>query len=151
MILLSLLVACDLLNDNKSDSGYSIDTSPDRDHPPSGSVYSTQPDDPNGSLVDWNCDFLINLEGIGLTGLEDYGVIAIHAELVANFYESVGFEEWVMAGSWEAAGLEVVQGEVLYDGLYYPMGRGALSGYLTAAVSYGPVDMSLCRGYLWIK
>lgn len=151
MLLLSVLLACDLIEDLKSDSSppeWEIDTGPDA--PPSGSAYSFMPDSAASTAVNWNCDFLINLEGIGQTGLEDYGVIAIHAQLTAALYESVGTEGWEMAPSWEDAGLEVVDGEVLYGGMYFPMGRGAFPGYLTAAVSYGPVDMNLCRGYLWI-
>lgn len=141
---LSLLLACDLLESLKDAS--SLDTA--SEPLSAGSVYSTMPYASESSRVDWNCDFLTGMDTTGGTGLEDYGVIAIWAQGAANLYaDAFPSSEWVLARTYP----EIVDGEVLYDGLFYPMGPDFMPGYLTAAVEYGPVDMSLCRGYLWVE
>lgn len=138
------LLGCDLLNDLKSNPN--ADTS---DEPLSaGSVYSSMPYASEQSRVDWNCDFLTGLENVGQTGLEEYGVIAIWAQGAANLYaDAFPSSEWVLARTYP----EIIDGEVEYDGLFYPMGSEFMPGYLTAAVEYGPVDMAACRGYLWVE
>lgn len=137
------ILACDILD--------SIKYVPDADTadapPASGSVYSSMPYASESSRVNWNCEFLVNEPGIGETGLEEYGVIAIHAYLAAALYRDAGVSGWEYA--WMMP--EVVDGEVEYDGIFYPMGRGFLPDFLTAAVSDEPVDMTLCRGYLWVE
>lgn len=146
MTFLSLL-GCDLLNDLKSNPN--ADTG---DEPLSaGSVYSTMPYASEQSRVDWNCDFLTDMPETGGTGLEEYGVIAVYVQGVANLYASTGDPTWEYAAMLVGMHPEIIDGEVLYDGLYFPMGTEFMPGYLTTAVEYGPVDMSLCRGYLWVE
>ncbi len=146
-LILSLFLGCDLLENLKD--AKSADTS---DEPLSaGSVYSSMPYASEASRVDWNCDFLTNMETVGQTGLEDYGVVAVYVQGVANLYASTGDPTWEYAAMLVGMHPEIVDGEVLYDGLFYPMGTEFMPGYLTAAVEYGPVDMSLCRGYLWVE
>lgn len=138
------LLACDVLDDFKY-SPEEGDT--EADYHASGSVYSTMPYASEYSRVNWNCEFLITDDNVGGTGLEEYGVIAIHIEFAAMLYRDAGVSGWENAWSMS----EVVEGEVEYDGLYYPMGRDFMPEYLTAAVSHGEVDMNLCRGYLWVE
>lgn len=147
LIPLFLLLGCDLLESLKGEP--SADTA---DEPlSSGSVYSSMPYASEASRRDWNCDFLTGMDTTGGTGLEEYGVVAVYVQGVANLYASTGDPDWVYASMAVGMHPEIIDGEILYNGLYYPMGHDAVPGYLTAAVTNGPVDMAVCRGYLWVE
>lgn len=142
MILLLSLLSCTALNSSEDSS---IDESglggSESSHMPYASRYSK---------MDWDCNFLTDMAG---TDLEEVGVVAILIELTAQIYADAT-QDIVWRAAVEDAmsdpGTEMVQGEILYNGLFFLMDDDLLPGHLSAAVTYGPIDFNQCRGYVWV-